>query len=1300
MIGTYFQNRYHLEVELGSGGMGTVYRAHDTLLDRPVALKVLSNTGLGTEGRLRLLREARAAAKLNHPNIMAVYDAGEDAAHDASFIVMELVEGQTLHDCPPFALDQTIELAKQICAALEQAHANGIVHRDLKPENVMILTAPGQSEPHESGPRIKLMDFGLASHSGAARLTQEDAIVGTVAYLAPELIEGRSATPASDLYALGVMLYELTAQRPPFTGDTVMAVLSQHLYAPVVPPSTYNPDIPAAWDALVVRLLVKHPEGRPASAAEVRQALEALAAPTALSHYPAPQLSLLDRIARGRLVAREREFAEATASWQRAISGEGQVMLISGEPGIGKTRFVHELMAQACCTNAQVLLGECYAEGGAPYAPLAQVIHMAQDLRGFEYLAGFSQSLIADLLTIAPALRAQYPDVPPNPPLEPQAEQQRIFDNVMNFFSALTMRAPVMLIIDDAHWADSATLALVRHVARRSRQLPLWLVLTYREVELDEIRPFNAMLLDLSRERLATRLKLTRFDREQTRVMLAAMFQEDITSDFLDGIYRETEGNPFFIEEVCKALIEEGKLSRVSGHWQRPDMSELEIPQNVKLAILARVNKLPASAQDTLRLASIIGREFDFAVLEGMSELDEETLIEAIEVAQRGQLIAEAPRASRTSQLSFSFVHALIPSTLRDGLSSLRRQRLHRRAAQAIERVYADRCDEWAAQLGRHYAQAGEGEKAIEYLLKAGDQARSVYAYEEAIEHYQQALAFLKEQGPFGATRAARTAMNLGMLYHTLFNFDRSRVAYQEAFELWQRAKDAQAQQVLPPAPHAWRQPWPNSLTTVDPNLASSVDSARIADQLFSGLVELSPEFDIVPVLARTWELSEDGRQYIFHLRREARWSDGAPITAHDFEFSWKRVLDPKTGAAENVEHLYNLTGAKAFHQGQASIEAVGVQAVDDFTLRVELEEPVGYFLHLLTYSVAMAVPRHVVQAHGADWSRPEHLVTHGPFRLETWQPNEAIALARDPNYIGQFSGNLKRVELTLLGGEVTAETLLAAYAADLYDIGPVTGNLLEHVRQYYPREYATAPSAITTYLGFNALRPPFDDARVRCALAHAIDRHEIAEVLAYGMPAPAVGGLVPPGLPGHSPNIGLAYDPARARQLLAEAGYPEGRGLPEIEALVPFGGDFTPVLNQYLEEQWRTTLGIHLVWQTPDFAEYRTRLLAGTPSLYRMSWVADYPDPDNYLRLALRQPYSRWHNDRFEQLLESARRMTDPAERMKFYQAADRLLMDEAGLIPLTYERYHGLLKPWVKRYPVSPIKNTYWKDIIIEPH
>src|SRR5262245_15492747 len=261
MIGTTLLNRYRIEAQLGQGGMGIVYRSHDTLLNRPTALKVLNASGLGTAGRTRLLAEAQAAARLNHPNIVAVYDAGE--AEGQPFIVMELVEGESLRAYQPQTLEETLLLAQQICAALQHAHAAGIIHRDLKPENI-ILT-PTQT--------LKLMDFGLARSADMPHLTEEGAIMGTLSYLAPELIEGQPASIQSDLYALGVVLYELVAGCPPFSGDTLIAVLSQHLHAAVTAPSAHNAEIPAWLDELILRLLSKQPEARPASAEEVLKLL-------------------------------------------------------------------------------------------------------------------------------------------------------------------------------------------------------------------------------------------------------------------------------------------------------------------------------------------------------------------------------------------------------------------------------------------------------------------------------------------------------------------------------------------------------------------------------------------------------------------------------------------------------------------------------------------------------------------------------------------------------------------------------------------------------------------------------------------------------------------------------------------------------------------------------------------------------------------------------------------------------------------------------------------------------------------
>ncbi len=766
LIGTLLNGRYYLEAELGQGGTGRVYRAHDTLLDRQVAVKVLFASELGEEVRAHLLREARAAAGLNHPNIVSVHDAGEapipQCAGALPFVVMELVEGETLHDHRPESLEETLPIARQVCAALEHAHAHGVVHRDLKPENVLLSLDPSEG----TDATAKLVDFGLA-RSVASRFTAEGAILGTVFYLAPELALGQAYDGRADLYALGVMLYELTTGRLPFVGDDPLAVISQHLHAPAVPPRARDDRIPPALDALVVRLLSKDPQDRPASATEV---LRALQAPDILDReaLPTQDLSVLERIERGRLVARERELAEVRALWYKASAGEAEVLLVSGEPGIGKSRLVRELCTEVQVSGDQVLVGECYAEGGAPYAPFAQILRRAfRNCDGDALAAALPDFVLADLLTLAPSLRLRFPDVTPNPSLDPKAEQHRLFENMVAFCQALCEKAPLLLVLEDAHWADSGSLSLLRHLARRSRRQPLLLVVTYREVELDEKRPFQEVMAGLSRTRLATRLKLSRLDRDGTHHLLVALFAEEITQEFLDGIHRETEGNPFFIEEVCKALVESGQVYFVDGYWDRRSMEELEIPQSVRVAIQSRASMMPPVCQEMLLQAAVLGREFEFETLLAASEAGEAALIDALECAGRAQLVEEA---SAGRDVTFAFTHALIPATLRDGVSTLRRRRLHRRAAAAIERLRPDDFE----TLAYHYGEAGDEERALAYHIRAGERASAAYANVEAEDHYRAALELVEVEG--------ERADLLGELGRVLARQSR----YEEAIEAWQ----------------------------------------------------------------------------------------------------------------------------------------------------------------------------------------------------------------------------------------------------------------------------------------------------------------------------------------------------------------------------------------------------------------------------------------------------------------------------------------------------------------------------------
>jgi ABC-type oligopeptide transport system substrate-binding subunit/DNA-binding SARP family transcriptional activator len=1013
--------------------------------------------------------------------------------------------------------------------------------------------------------------------------------------------------------------------------------------------------------------------------------------------------SPLDAIEPSRLVGREQELGFLQERWQGDLARQARVVLLSGEAGVGKTRLAQEFASRLGWQGAFALWGRCYEfERDLPYQPVSEALRAAVSTLTAADLVHCPPRTVTQVARLAPEILERLPGLPPATPGDPSQEQARLFDGVADFLLYLSTREPLLMVVEDLHWGGESALQMLHYVARHLAGYPILVLATFREEAVGRRHPLRRFQGLLHREGLAHLLRLSRLPPEAVQALVLQMSGAgDSVVPLAERLFQETEGNPFFLMEIVKALFEAGLIQMAGGTWQGDwtylSQEPLPIPVSLSETIQARVDALDDDAQEALRLAAVLGRAFDFDVLCRAWGRGEGHALEALDTLLRRRLLDEASGAVGRD---YTFTHHKIQEVVYARIPRRHRQRAHTRAGAAMEQLYNSvERQVSAGELAHHFEQGDETEKAIGYLLQAGDEARKLYAHREAVDHYRRALALLRGQGDH--ERAARTLMRLGLTYHSAFDFQRAREAYADGFALWQRASSIGPLAPLPPAPHALRTHWADP-QTLDPGLADSLPSTDLIEQLFTGLVALSPEMEILPSVARRWELSEGGRRYLFHLRGDVLWSDGTPLTAHDFEYAWKRVLDPRTGS-RLAYLLYDVKGARPFHQGKGpGRDGVGVQALDGATLAVELESPTGYFLHLLAHTVTWPVPRHVVERLGKAWTEGLNIVTSGPFRVQSWQPGERLVLTRHPAYHGRFEGNVQRVELTLLPNQELpiALEMYQADELDILDFTRLSPTGLYRVRQDHPGEYLRVPTLQTTYIGFDVERPPFDDDGVRRAFVLATDREALADEALKGNCLPAMGGFVPPGMPGHSPGIALPYDPDCARRLLAEAGFPGGQGFPPVEALALL--IFLPHVR-YLQSQWKGILGVEILWQLGDLQSLFDRVHGpAPPQLLAMGHMADYPDPDSFLRATtpLGPLCIGRGNQGCEGLAEAARQVADQPERMRLYRQAEKILIEGAGIMPLTHEPYHYLLKPWVTKYPTGAMNLRFWKDVDIEPH
>ena len=734
---SFAEGRYVVDRFLGEGGKKKVYLAHDTVLDRDIAFALIKMEGLDDIGRARITREAQAMGRLGtHPNVVAVLDIGEHEGQP--WMVNELLGGgdveELIEDAKgPLSLSRALQISTDTLRGLQFAHEKGIIHRDIKPANVW-MTDDGTA---------KVGDYGLAIATDHSRLTQEKMMVGTVSYMPPEQATGGEITPKADLYSLGAMLYEMVTGRPPFVGDDDIAIIGQHINTPPVAPGWHNQSLPQTLDSLIMRLLSKNPAERPESAQDVVSALEAIDTgfQEGAEAHDGTDSASLESMAGGVFVGRHKEVDQLKAKFENSLSGRGGMVALVGEPGIGKTRTSLELETYAGLRNSQVLWGRCYEGSGAPpYWPWVQAIrsyltnHEPDEVR---QQMGSTASVISEIVT---DVKDRLPDVQKPSELEdPESARFRLFDSIATFLKNAGQVKPIVLILDDLHWADKPSLMLLEFVARELASSRVMIVGTYRDMELNRRHPLAVTLGDLTRERLFERVLLRGLTRADVDRFVEIAAGVTPPSGLVDAIHTQTEGNPLFITETVRLLIQEGEFA--TEQTSRSDSSwNIRIPEGVREVIGRRLDKLSERCNDVLTVASIIGRVFTLDQIRAVVEdTSEGQLLDVIDEALAARAIEEMPGTIG----EYQFTHALIQETLSGELSTTRRVRLHAAIAVALEGLWGDKADENATQLAEHFAEAETvlgSEKLVHYLEISGNQAVHAYGYEEAQRAFERAL--------------------------------------------------------------------------------------------------------------------------------------------------------------------------------------------------------------------------------------------------------------------------------------------------------------------------------------------------------------------------------------------------------------------------------------------------------------------------------------------------------------------------------------------------------------------------------
>lgn len=792
LTGKIINNRYKLNDLIAHGASSDLYRAMDTIEKKIVAVKIFRNehTLNRTEKIVRFRAEVRDVAKLSHPNIIKLYDVGEFIGRH--YLVAEFVEGETLSqliDNHDFSLTRCIEIVIQISKALAFLHERNIIHREIKASNILISN---------KSDNIKIIDFGVANIKKIPENLTPEKISETFGCTSLEQsgVLNRVIDERSDIYSLGVLFYRLLTKKPPFIGNDLSSFIHNQIASRPPKCSSINKEVFATLDDIVFKLLEKEPEERYQSAQGLVADLESLLQGK-IQFIPGLNDTSIRLSYRTKLVGREKEINRLKNQFDKASIGNGNVCLVRGDAGTGKTRLVEELKEYVVSQGGLFLGSKCYErESSEPFAPFKEIINKyvnSYDNYSEERKKAIRENLRKEFFILGriitnlnSSIKKIIGDCPELPQLHSTRANERFYMTVGNFFSHISRHEKcLVLVVDDLHDADEATLILLEELAKNISYASILFVGISRQNELATKPVLKKFLLNLGEDDIPyEELELDSFNEKELNQFVAGLLfeEEGAVEELSQFIFSKSRGNPLFSSIILEQLIIEKILQYRNNHWSAcfNALRKIEIPDSIVDAIIKKFHFLQDIDYQILSFAAVIGGDIDLDLLFQLCDLDTAVLVAIIDKAIALQILETAGRANDKVR----FAHDRIREAFYEGIEQEEKKELHLKIAVTMEQMYNECIEEKVFCLARHFIEGGDDEKTAQYALPAAIQAKENYANDDAIRYFEKVLQVLAKEGKSDDSLQLLCKEQVGEVYLTVGEYDQAIIIFHQIIHL------------------------------------------------------------------------------------------------------------------------------------------------------------------------------------------------------------------------------------------------------------------------------------------------------------------------------------------------------------------------------------------------------------------------------------------------------------------------------------------------------------------------------------